>query len=149
MLKQAPKTTRLARSLRGKETWGERLMWSWLRSGRFSGYKFRRQHPVLPHYLDFFCNEAMLNIEVDGLQHGLPKNRAADAERDAFLEAQGIKVLRFWNSRLRREKEVVRDAIWRTLQERAPHPLPDYCSPNVPVAGENQGHEQVKRSPSP
>jgi len=113
MLKQAPKTTRLARSLRDQETWGERLMWSWLRSGRFSGYKFHRQHPVLPHYLDFFCHEAMLNIEVDGSQHGSPKNRAADAERDAFLEAQGIKVLRFWNSRLRREKEIVRNTIWR------------------------------------
>jgi hypothetical protein len=38
-------------------------------------------------------------------------------------------VLRFWNSRLRREKEAIRDTIWRTLQERDLHPLPGYCRP--------------------
>ena len=138
MLKQHPQTTRLARRLRECETWGERLMWSWLRDKRFSEYKFRRQHPVGPHFLDFFCIETKLNIEVDGSQHGLPKNQLADSERDAFLTAQGIKTLRFWNGRLRREREIIRDTIWRALQERAPHPLPDYCSPIKPVAGENQ-----------
>ena len=106
MLKQHPKTTSLARSLRERETWGERLMWSWLRDKRFSEYKFRRQHPVGPHFLDFFCSEAKLNIEVDGSQHGLPEHQLADAERDAFLAAQGIKTLRFWNGRLRREKKL-------------------------------------------
>jgi len=35
-----------ARVLRKKETWAEKLMWSWLRDRRFSGYKFRRQHSV-------------------------------------------------------------------------------------------------------
>jgi very-short-patch-repair endonuclease len=138
MLKQHPKTTRLSRSLRHRETWGERLMWSWLRDKRFSEYKFRRQHPIGRYYLDFFCIEASLNIELDGSQHGLPENQLADASRDAFLAAQGIKTLRFWNGRLRREKQTVRDTIWQTLQERAPHPLPNYCSPRVPSRKENQ-----------
>ena len=53
------------------------------------------------------------------------------AERDAWLEAHGVKVLRFWNSRLRRERQTIRDTIWRTLQERAPHPLPAYCEPGI------------------
>ena len=131
MLKQYPKTTRIARDLRHQESWGERLMWSWLRDHRFAAYKFRRQHPIAPHFLDFFCNEAKLNIEVDGFQHGTPDHQAADAQRDAFLESQGIKVLRFWSSRLRKEKESIRDTIWRVLQERAPHPLPDYCRPGL------------------
>jgi very-short-patch-repair endonuclease len=87
-------------------------MWSWLRDKRFSKYKFRHQHPVGPHFLDFSCIEARLNIEVDGSQHGLPENQIADTERDIFLAAQGVKTLRFWNGRLRREKEVVRDTIW-------------------------------------
>jgi hypothetical protein len=39
--------------------------------------------------------------------------------------------LRFWNSRLRREKEAVCNTIWQTLQERAPHPLPSYCRPGI------------------
>jgi adenine-specific DNA-methyltransferase len=138
MLKQPPKSTALARTLRKRESWGERLMWSWLRGGRFSDYKFRRQHPILPFYLDFFCIEAMLNVEVDGFQHGKPEQKIADAERDAFLGAKGIKVLRYWSSRLRRDKEAIRNAIWSALQERAPHPLPDYCRPMQPAVSETR-----------
>jgi len=114
-------------------------MWSWLRDHRFADYKFRRQHPIGPYVLDFFCNEAMLNIEVDGFQHGTPCHSNTDVERDAFLESQGIKVLRFWNSQLKRDKEVIRNTIWRTLQERAPHPLPDYCRPGDVVMRKERG----------
>ena len=124
--------TRIARILRKKETWAEKLVWRWLRDRHFSSYKFRRQHPYGPHILDFFCLEAKLDIELDGFQHGTPEHLDTDTERDAYLEQRGIKVLRFWNSRLRREPQSVRDTIWRILQERAPHPLPDYCRPMVP-----------------
>jgi very-short-patch-repair endonuclease len=61
----------------------------------------------------------------------MPENQAADAERDAFLESQGIKVLRFWSSRLRKDKEAIRDTIWRSLQERAPRPVANYCRPGL------------------
>ncbi|HEY2953487.1 MAG TPA: endonuclease domain-containing protein [Verrucomicrobiae bacterium] len=127
-----PKLTRIARTLRKLDTWAERLLWQWLRDRRFSAYKFRRQHPFGEYVLDFFCLEARLNIELDGGGHGYPDQRAKDIARDAELEGKGIKVLRFWNSRLRRESESIRNVIWRTLQERAPHPLPDYCRPMTP-----------------
>jgi very-short-patch-repair endonuclease len=131
MLKQSPKQTAIARKLRKVDTWAEQLLWRWLRDRRFSAYKFRRQHPMGAHTLDFFCNEAQLNIELDGSQHSHPEHAQADAERDRWLEERGIKVLRYWNGRLRREKQVVRDAIWQALQERAPKPLPEYCQPGV------------------
>lgn len=121
--------TTLARNLRKQDTWAEKLLWSWLRERRFSDYKFRRQHTFGPHILDFFCVEAFLNIELDGSQHGFPEQQKKDAERDAWLARAGVKVLRFWNGRLRREKESVREAIWCELQQRAPHPLPKYCRP--------------------
>jgi len=114
------------RVLRKKETWAEKLMWRWLRDRRFSGYKFRRQHSVGNYYLDFFCDEAMLAIELDGLGHGHSDRQTHDAEREAFLVSRGIKVLRYWNSSLRRDAENIRETIFRTLQQRAPHPLPDY-----------------------
>src|SRR4051794_16098739 len=114
------KLTPIARTLRKHDTWAERLLWKWLRDRRFSDYKFRRQHPFRGYILDFFCLEAWLNIELDGNGHGYPEQRAKDAARDADLEKKGIKVLRFWNSRLRREKDYVRSTIWRALQERAP-----------------------------
>ena len=128
---QPRKQTVVARTLRKHDTWAEKLVWRWLRDRRFSAYKFRRQHPFGPYILDFFCLEAWVDIELDGSQHGYPAGRAKDAERDAWLEARGIKVLRYWNSHLRRERQAIRDSIWRTLQERAPHPLPDYCRPGV------------------
>jgi very-short-patch-repair endonuclease len=131
MLKQSPKQTAIARKLRKADTWAEQLLWRWLRDRRFSTYKFRRQQPMGAHTLDFFCNEAKLNIELDGSQHGHPERVQTDAERDRWLEERGIKVLRYWNGRLRQEKQVVRDAIWQALQERAPKPLPDYCQPRV------------------
>src|SRR6266404_3396431 len=99
-LRFMPDTAR-TRALRKKPTWAEKLLWRWLRGRRFSGYKFRRQHPEGQYSLDFFCEEARLSIELDGSQHGHPARQAYDMERAKFLETQGIKELRFWNSRLR------------------------------------------------
>ena len=121
-----------ARDLRQKRTWAQRLVWSWLRDRRFSTYKFRREHPAGKYFLDFFCEEARLSIELDGRGHGFPEQRAHDEERTRFLATLGIKELRFWNSRLRPEKQWIRDTIFRELQARAPHPLPDYTKPMPP-----------------
>jgi very-short-patch-repair endonuclease len=118
-----------ARQFRKTETWAEKLVWSWLRDRRFNGYKFRRQHPVGIYYLDFFCQEAALSIEVDGRQHGFLEGQHHDAEREAFLKSRGIKTLRFWNSHLRRNEQSIRDTIFGELQARAPHPMPDYTRP--------------------
>jgi len=117
------------RELRKESTWAEKLMWRWLRGRRFSGYKFRRQHPTGKYNLDFFCEEARLSIEIDGSQHGFPEQQGHDAVRTACLASLGIKELRFWNSRLRRDGQSIRDTVFRELQERAPHPLPDYTKP--------------------
>jgi very-short-patch-repair endonuclease len=121
-----------ARQLRRVETWAEKLMWRWLRDRRFSSYKFRRQHPLGIYYLDFFCEEAALNVELDGSQHGFPDQREHDQEREKFLKSRGIKTLRFWNSQLRRNAPSVRDTIFNELQARAPQPLPEYTNPMKP-----------------
>ena len=104
-------------------------MWSWLRARRFSAYKFRRNHPLGKYFLDFYCEEASLAIELDGGGHGQPGQQSHDAERTRFLGSQGIKVLRFWNSELRRNRQGIRDTIFRELQARAPQVLPEYMRP--------------------
>jgi uroporphyrinogen-III synthase len=119
----------LARHFRKNDTWAEKLLWRWLRDRRFNGYKFRRQHPLGDYYLDFFCEDAELNIELDGSQHGFPEQQRRDAERERFLQSRGIKTLRFWNSRLRRDGQSIRDTIFQELQNRAPRPLPKYTRP--------------------
>ena len=126
---QAMLNSGFARALRKKPTWAEKLVWRWLRGRRFSGYKFRRQHPIGKYSLDFFCEEARLAIELDGGQHGFPEQRRHDEEREKFLASLSIKELRFWNSHLRREAQVIRDAIFLELQARAPRPLPRYTQP--------------------
>ena len=95
------------------------MMWRWLRARRFSGYKFRRQHPMGVYHLDFFCEKAELNLELDGSQHGFPEQRKHDEAREKFLKSRGIKTLRFWNSQLRHNSRMVRDTIFEELQKRA------------------------------
>ena len=118
-----------ARALRKKETWAEKFMWRWLRDRRFANYKFRRQHHEGLYFLDFYCEEASLAIELDGSSHGHPDQQKHDVEREKYLTSQGIKVLRFWNSHLRRNAQSIRDTIFEELKKRAPHPLPDYTRP--------------------
>jgi very-short-patch-repair endonuclease len=118
-----------ARQLRKVETWAEQLVWNWLRGRRFSGYKFRRQHRTGGYCLDFFYEEAELDLEMDGSQHGFPDHRKHDLERKKFLQARGIKTLQFWNSHLRRNAQSIRHTIFNELQARAPHPLPEYTRP--------------------
>ena len=117
------------RQLRKKETCAEKLVWRWLRARRFSGYKFRRQHPIGIYHLDFFCEEAELNVELDCSQHGIPVQRRHDMVREKFLQSRGIKTLRFWNSHLRRNAQSIRDTIFNELQTRVLHHLPEYTRP--------------------
>ncbi len=84
-----------ARGLRRRQTDAEGKLWEKLR-GRQLGIKFRRQQPIGPYVVDFCCLERLLVIEVDGGQHVDQAHR--DAERDAWLEGQGFRVLRFWNN---------------------------------------------------
>jgi very-short-patch-repair endonuclease len=71
----------------------EVLLWQHLRQ-RPEGLKFRRQHPAGPYVLDFYCETARLCIEVDGSVHGMRDVPAADAHRDRWLSAAGIRTLR-------------------------------------------------------
>ncbi len=84
-----------ARELRKNATEAEKRMWRVLREN-FRGAKFRRQVPIGPYYADFFSFSAKLVIEVDGGQHGEVQDY--DARRTAFLESQGLRVMRFWNN---------------------------------------------------
>jgi very-short-patch-repair endonuclease len=111
----------LAHALRRKSTWAEKKLWAILRDRRFSAYKFRRQHKVGDHYLDFYCAEARYNLELDGGQHGFPEQQAEDKARDDYLKSRNIQTRRFWNSQLK-DVRFVGETIWADLQARAAHP---------------------------
>jgi very-short-patch-repair endonuclease len=61
------------------------------------GTHFRRQVALGPYVADFICLAAKLVIELDGDQHGTDKALRYDADRTAWLEANGLTVLRFTN----------------------------------------------------
>jgi very-short-patch-repair endonuclease len=71
----------------------EVLLWRGLRREALGGH-FRRQHPIGVYVLDFYCDRAKLNVEIDGQTHSLAGAPERDARRDAWLEAQGVRTLR-------------------------------------------------------
>ena len=116
-----PKLLKLAQKLRTEQTDAEQLFWQLLRNRQFCGMKFRRQHPVAPYVLDFYCHEERLGIELDGGQHNEPDRRRADEERTTFLKSKGIRIIRFWNNEVLRETEAVLEQLYNAL---TPTPLP-------------------------
>jgi very-short-patch-repair endonuclease len=73
----------------------EERLWAALRRNQQKGFYFRRQHPIDRFVVDFCCTRAKLCIEVDGGVHD--RQQEHDAERVAWLEAAGYRVLRFRN----------------------------------------------------
>lgn len=86
------------RELRRNQTDAERFLWNMLRNKQLCGAKFFRQYSFGPYIMDFYCPAVKLAIELDGGQHGQPGNMAYDQARTEYLNADGIEVIRFWNS---------------------------------------------------
>jgi len=115
-MKKDPLLKERARQLRHNAAPAEVILWKILRGRRFAGFKFRRQQPTGPYIVDFFCAQLKLVVELDGETHlGREKN---DEERDAWLQEQGFKVVRFWNPLVYEDREAVEDTIWRECEER-------------------------------
>jgi len=94
-----------ARQLRNHPTEAESLLWQHLRRSQILGRKFRRQEPIGPYIVDFACFYPML----DGSQHA--EAIIHNAERSAYLERRGFRVIRFWNHEVLVGTDWVREAI--------------------------------------
>jgi very-short-patch-repair endonuclease len=103
-------------------------LWLRLRSLRAQGVRFRRQHPIGPYVLDFYCPEAKLAVEVDGWGHALGDQPRRDERRDAWLAEQGILALRFTAAAVLKDPDEVAEIIHRHVQG-AP---PQSASPTAP-----------------
>ena len=105
-----------AKHLRANMTDTERLLWRHLRMRQLQGFKFRRQATIGPYIADFVSFEAKLIIEVDGGHHAGQK--AKDSLRTSWLNKQGFRVLRFWDTEVLKETRSVLEAIWKEI---SPH----------------------------
>ena len=100
-----------AKRMRSSMTDAERLLWSALRGRRLQGLRFRRQVPIAGFIVDFACHQKKLVIEVDGATHSTEMERRKDASRSAALEAEGYRVVRFWNDDIYRNLPDVLDRV--------------------------------------
>jgi very-short-patch-repair endonuclease len=82
-----------ARALRRSPSLPEGLLWQQLRT-RPGDLKFRRQHPIGPYIVDFYCPAARPVVEVDGESHDMGDRPARDARRDCWLRERGLRVVR-------------------------------------------------------
>ena len=98
-----------ARELRRESTFPERLLWSRLRNGRCAELKFRRQQPLGPYVVDYFCASARMVVELDGHSH--EERDAQDEKRQEYLEQQGLRVIRFSNDEVLANLDGVVEAI--------------------------------------
>jgi very-short-patch-repair endonuclease len=88
----------------------ERALWFLLRRNQ-RGLHFRRQHPVGPFVLDFYCAAAKLCVEIDGPVHA--ERIEQDRRRTAWLEKEGIVILRFTADEVEHRTAAVLQAIAR------------------------------------
>jgi very-short-patch-repair endonuclease len=111
------KTISNARRLRRTLSAPEVRLWNRLRERAPGKPVFRRQHPIGPYVLDFFCTRARLAIEIDGIGHDMGDRPQRDIRRDAWLEAHGVTVMRIAASELSRGIDEAADAIVRMAAE--------------------------------
>jgi very-short-patch-repair endonuclease len=99
--------------MRREMTEPEVMLWSRLRRRTPTEAVFRRQHPMGPYILDFFCPAAKLCVEIDGHLHGDPEQAAHDARRTAWLRSQGVTVQRIAASSVFADTAQVADGVRR------------------------------------
>ena len=108
-----PKLTNNAKSLRKGMTKEERRLW----------YDFLKALPVTVHrqkvigsyIVDFYIAKQKLVIELDGSQHYEADGIEKDIERDAYLQSQGLTILRYSNADINLRFQDVCQDIWDHL----------------------------------
>ena len=104
-----------ARQLRKNMTpWERKLWYLYLR-----GYpvRFQRQKTIGPYIVDFYCAACRLVVELDGGGHYNARQETYDLERTAWLNGQGIRVLRLSNLEIDRSFEEVCSTIDQTVSD--------------------------------
>ena len=117
-----PTHRRFGKTMRQNMTEAELALWRRLRKPGIAGMRFRRQAPIGPYIVDFFCPQRRLIIEVDGGHHGSSED--TDRERDTWLTERGYRVVRFWNNDVLTNLRGVIETIASSLNAGIP-PHPD------------------------
>ena len=113
----------------------ETILWTALRGRSPDRPAFRRQHPVGPYVLDFYCARARLCVEVDGGWHAFGDQPQKDARRDAYLRSLGIQVVRCAAADVLEDASLIAAGLIRTACDRSA-PSTTSWSPSPVKTGE-------------
>jgi very-short-patch-repair endonuclease len=94
-------------------------VWQWLRDRRICKQKFRREHPIPPYTVDFFCVSLGLIIEIDGNPHLSKEGISHDRRRDRKLRSMGYDILRIPGYDILRDPASTRKRIVEFVQKAA------------------------------
>ena len=96
-----------SRELRATMTPAEREFWDMVRNRRMCGLKFRRQQIIDGFVVDFYCDSLGLCVEIDGGVHDYGERKEYDQNRDEALCRRGLKILRFTNDEVLKNRDYV------------------------------------------
>jgi very-short-patch-repair endonuclease len=114
----ASRTTKdRAKGLRRQMSPPEVLLWRAIKGRKLAGLHFRKQHPIGPYVLDFYCDAERLAVEVDGASHGFGDRPERDERRDAWLKEQGIATVRLSASLILQDVDDATRTILGRLEE--------------------------------
>ena len=116
MLEPHRRSITSARTMRNALSPPEARLWTALRRRGLGGLRFRRQHPIGPYILDFYCETAKLAVAVDGVLHDYDDSPIRDDRRDLWLERHGLTVLRVPASAVKDNLEGVLALIAQTAR---------------------------------
>jgi len=92
-------------------------MWSLLKSA-FPDARFRKQVPLRHYIVDFASHRMKVVIEIDGGQH----TSTSDAARTRTIEADGYRMVRFWNNEVLENDAGCMAKLKQFLGHAHPHP---------------------------
>jgi len=134
------------RELRKNQTSAEKVFWEIVRTKRFLGLKFRRQHQIGNYIVDFYCHDRKLVIELDGEIHNQPEQQQRDRQRTEYLNSLGLTVLRFTNQEIFQNLETV---LQNLLDLLSPSPTGRGARGEMPRPPRDYWADVDVKSPSP
>lgn len=125
-----------AKELRREMTPAEKILWKHVKANKLNGLHFRRQQIIHGCFADFYCHQHELIVEVDGRIHELQKEY--DDEREKYLSALGLRIIRFTNEEITGNLTSVLQKIVDVCDDKEPNPQP--ISPDSPFpVGKGRG----------
>ena len=99
----------IAKNLRKRMTPEEKKLWyDFLRNYPI---RFQRQKTIDNYIVDFYCHQAKLIIEIDGIQHLTDEQLLKDNKRTNILKLYNLQILRFSNTDINYDFDTVCEEI--------------------------------------